>query len=235
MTAIYKSPRLYTDQHLTEGLGVQLTENAAHYLKNVLRVAEGDIVRIFNGREGEFVGRIERASKKSIDVTIEKKLRDQKFAKRQIHLFFAPLKKERMDFLIEKAVELGATDLYPILTQNTDMRKINEERITAQIIEAAEQCERLDIPSLHPPQDMMKLVSGWYSDVPVFAALERMDAEKLKSHDSNCAILIGPAGGFTEEEKQKLAAMDGIKPVSLGENILRAETAAIAALSIINL
>lgn len=232
---MYKSPRLYTDQHLTEGLGVQLPENTAHYLKNVLRVTEGGMVRIFNGREGEFVGRIERAGKKSVDLTIEKKLRDQKFASRHIHLFFAPIKKERMDFLIEKAVELGATDLYPILTQNTDVRKINEERIAAQIIEAAEQCERLDIPSLHPLQDMMKLLSGWYSDVPVFAALERMDAEKLKSYDGNCAILIGPAGGFTEDEKQKLSGMKNITPVSLGDNILRAETAALAALSIVNL
>ncbi len=235
MNELHKSPRLYTGQHLSEGLGIHLDEQACHYLKNVMRQMEGDIIRLFNGKDGEFAGRIEKLSKKSIDVTVEKKLRAQTSIKRRLHLLFTPLKKERMDFLIEKAVELGATDLHPIITQNTDVRKINEERITAQIIEAAEQCERMDIPSLHAPQDLFVKMASWKKEIPLHAALERFDTGPLKNQSGDCAILIGPAGGFTEDEKQKLAALSFVKPVSLGENILRAETAAIAALSVINL
>ena len=129
------------------------------------------------------------------------------------------------------------TDLHPVLTQNTDVRKINAERIKLQIIEAAEQCERLDIPVLHEIESLFKSFKDWDQSVPLFAALERFDARPL--HDFSFAkdsgFLIGPAGGFTEEEKEKLAGMDFVTPVSLGENILRSETAAIAALSLTSL
>src|SRR5690606_14868363 len=135
--------------------------------------------------------------------------------------------------LVEKAVELGATDIHPVLTQNTDNRKVNEERITAQIIEAAEQCERLDIPDLHATQDLFKAVAGWNTNIPVQAALERYDAQPLSSAlpEGDLAFLIGPSGGFTEEEKNKLAALSFVRPITLGERILRSETAVAAALS----
>lgn len=235
MSDITKSPRVYVPQDLTEGLGLMLEESIHHYLKNVMRVPEGGVARIFNGRDGEFIARIEQSGKKSTHVTIENKLRAQKIPQHKTHLLFAPIKKERMDWLVEKAVELGATDLHIVLTQNTDIRKVNEERMKAQIIEAAEQCERLDIPALQAPLDLWKALGAWNKDITIMAAIERMDSEPLCKLDGDRAILIGPSGGFDEEEKTRLSGMPFIKPVSLGENILRSETAAIAALSIFSL
>lgn len=237
MADFTKSPRVYIQDSLSEGISLQFTDGVQHYLKNVLRIMAGDAVRLFNGRDGEFVGRIEDAGKKAISVTVENKLRTQKNPARKVHLLFAPIKKERMDWLVEKAVELGATDLHVVLTQNTDIRKINEERIRTQIIEAAEQCERLDIPTLHAAGDMFKTLALWNKDVPMFAALERFDAAPLRdqANGGECAILIGPSGGFTFDEKEKLASLSFIKPVSLGDNILRSETAVAAALSYLTL
>lgn len=229
----YKSPRVYVEQPLSEGIALELADGVQHYLKNVLRIMNGDAVRFFNGRDGEFVGRVENAGKKTVTVTLEKKSRAQKNPDRRIHLLFAPIKKDRMDWLVEKAVELGATDLHVVLTQNTDMRKINEDRMKTQIIEASEQCERLDIPALHVTGDMFKTLALWNKAVPIFAALERFDAAPLRDQNvsKECAILIGPSGGFTQDEKEKLASLTFIKPVSLGNNILRSETAVAAALS----
>ena len=153
-----------------------------------------------------------------------------------MHLLFAPIFNERMDFLIVKAVELGATLIHPVLTQNTDMRKINEDRLHAQIIEAAEQCERLDLPALMPAKDLFAALASWNKNILMLAALERFDAQPLKKRalPGNVAVLIGPSGGFTREEMEKIAALSFIQPVSLGENILRSETAAAAALAILN-
>lgn len=202
-----------------------------------MRVRDGAPVRLFNGRDGEYLGNIEHAGNKDMCVTVIKKLRAQKSAPRKTHLLFSPIKKERMDFLIEKAVELNVTDIHPVLTLHSDIRKFNLNRMRAQIIEAAEQCERLDIPELNLAEDMFKKLKGWDVSVPILAAIERVNAKPLRDIkcDSECAILIGPSGGFSEDEKQKLAALPFVTPVSLGENILRAETAAVAALSVINL
>jgi 16S rRNA (uracil1498-N3)-methyltransferase len=233
MPDFHKLPRLYVQNALSEGHGLSLEGNHHHYLKNVMRTMEGDALRLFNGMDGEFIGRIERTGKKSVELTIENCLRKQPALKRRLHLLFPPLKKERLDFLVEKSVELGATDFHPVLTKNTDVRKINEERIKAQIIEAAEQCERLDIPALHGLQNLPETLSGWNGNVPVLAALERFDAPPVKniSLTGDAAFLIGPAGGFTEEEKDSLSKNPAIRPVSLGENILRSETAAIMLLA----
>jgi len=235
MTDCTKSPRLYLDQPLSSGQGLMIGGGQHHYLKNVVRVRGGDALRLFNARDGEYIARIESVDKKSVQVTLEKQLRPAQKTQRKIHLLFAPIKKERMDFLIEKAVELGATDLHPILTQNTDVRKINEERLRAQIIEAGEQCERLDMPVLHAADDLFKTLAFWNKDVPLLAALERFDAVPLKAQkiEGDCAILIGPSGGFTNEEKEKISSLAFIKPVSLGQTILRSETAATAALAIL--
>ena len=228
-----KTPRIFTDQPLSEGAGVILPENTSHYLKNVMRAGEGDAVRLFNGRDGEFSGKITSAAKKAVAIMIDEHLRRQPAPPQRIHLLFTPLKKERLDFLVEKAVELGATDLHPILTQNTDIRKINEDRIRAQIVEAAEQCERLDIPALHAPADLFVKLASWDANIPVYAALERTDAPLLRQGiKGDCGLLIGPPGGFTADERDKIAALSFARPVALGPNILRVETAAIAALSL---
>lgn len=237
MTDITKSPRLYVGQDLTQGQSVAIDGPAHHYLKNVMRVEAGREIRLFNGRDGEYAAKVLSADKKAVTVSLDKQLRPQKAPEREVHLLFAPLKKERMDFLIEKAVELGATHLHPVMTQNSDVRKINEDRIEAQMIEAAEQCERLDVPTLMPAQDLFVALATWNRNILMLAALERFDARPIRERilPGNVAILIGPSGGFTREEKEKISSLSFIQPVSLGENILRSETAATAALSVLAL
>lgn len=230
MMDITKTPRLYVEPELEEGSIIHLEGAAHHYLKNVMRLAEGSTIRAFNGRNGEFCVRIERVGKKSIEAIVQNRLRLQENPARRLHLVFAPLKKERMDILIEKAVELGATDLHPVVMQNSDVRKINRERVQAQIIEAAEQCERLDMPRLHDIKDMLPALAA-LAPVPVCAAIERMDAPLLGPMAGDAALLVGPAGGYSDTEKERLLKLPTLRPVSLGKAILRAETAAIAGLA----
>lgn len=236
MKDVYKLPRLFLSSPLSGGCEVRLEGPQHHYLKNVLRQDAGDHVRIFNGREGEYMAHIEKADKKSLLLLVGEPLKAQPPAPRKRHLIFAPIKKERMEWMVEKAVELGATDLHPLFTQNTDIRKFNEERLSSQIIEAAEQCERLDIPALHPAIELKALLKRWPAAIPLLAAIERFNAPRLCDlpAQGDCGFLIGPAGGFSAEEKELIAGYDFVRPVSLGENILRAETAALAGLSILS-
>lgn len=235
MFDIHKTVRVYIGDDLAEGHSLVISDSVHHYLKNVMRVPEGGIVRVFNGRDGEFRLRIEKIAKKDLEATIENKIKVQENPARKLHLLFPPLKKERMDFLIEKSVELGVTDLHPILTQNADTRKINEDRIRLQIIEAAEQCERMDIPALHDISDLFKKIGTWQSLAPIYTGIERSNAPPIQKNNQECAILIGPPGGFTTEEIQKLHGASCVRPVTLGPSILRAETAAIAALSVLTI
>lgn len=234
MDESYKLSRVYVDAPLSVDAELIVSESIHHYLKNVMRLETGAQLRVFNGQDGEFLGVVAEIDKKRCVLKFQKLLKAQPSIHRRIHLLFTPLKKERMDWLVEKAVELGATDLHPIITQNTDIRKLNEDKIAAQMIEAAEQCERMDIPTLHPLEDIWKILSGWSDKTPILAAIERIDGAKSLGKaisSGDIAFLIGPAGGFTAEEKEKLVQSPKITPISLGESILRAETAAIAALS----
>lgn len=234
MNDSYKLSRVFIEAPLSEGADHIVSESLHHYLKNVMRLEEGAQLRAFNGKDGEFLSIIAEMGKKRTVLKFQKLLKTQSIIHRRVHLLFTPLKKERMDWLVEKSVELGTTDLHPIITQNTDIRKINEEKISAQMIEAAEQCERMDIPTLHPAQDIWKILAAWDAKTPIFAAIERVEAQSIGQsipNDGDIAFLIGPAGGFTAEEKEKLQNIGFITPVSLGNTILRAETAAIAALS----
>lgn len=233
MDEYYKHPRLHVDQSLGEGRSVVLADGQAHYLKNVLRKNPGDKIRLFNEQDGEWLGVLRESSKKSAIAACETLLRGPQTRSRHIHLFFPPLAKDRLDFLIEKAVELGTTDLHPVIIHRSDIRKINEERVRAQIIEAAEQCERHDIPLLHELAPMEIVLAQWDETAPIFAALERADAPSLVHTSATCGLLIGPPGGFTPEEKSDLTHLPFVKPVSLGQTILRTETAALFGLSIL--
>lgn len=233
---ITKTPRLYTPLDLKAEAEIVLQDGQAHYLKNVLRKSEGDHIRLFNGRDGEWLAVMTALSKKQVTAICETLLREQSAPPRRIHAIFAPIKKQRMDFLIEKAVELGATDLHPVLTQNTETRKLNTERIEAQIIEAAEQCERLDIPLLHGCHDIYFALKE--CQFPVLAAIERGVYPDIKIaakpfEKKEISVFCGPEGGFTKEEIAFLHGQDTIHPVSLGPNILRAETSLLKLLSII--
>jgi 16S rRNA (uracil1498-N3)-methyltransferase len=231
--ALKKLPRLYVDRDLQPGQTLALPEAQAHYLRSVLRQVPGDAVRLFNGRDGEYKAVLDSVDKKSVTARCEILIRPQPEAAQPIHLLFAPIKKARLDFLIEKAVELGATHLHPIITQNTEVRTLNEDRLRLQIIEAAEQCERMDVPVLSPAQKLEDLPAFWSGET-ILACIERHDAPPLKSESAH-AILIGPEGGFTENETAFLGGLNFIRPVSLGPRILRSETAVCAALALISL
>ena len=230
----FKLPRLYTSHSLQDKTVIPLETGQAHYLHNVLRRKQSDEVRLFNGKDGEWIGALDNLGKKSGDVHLVKQRKEQPTNQRQIHLIFAPIKKNRMDWLIEKAVELGVSDFHPVLTQNTEVRKINDARIQQQIFEAAEQCERFSIPSLHSLQKLENFLDSRDNEIPLLSCLERYDASPIQDiqKSENIAFLIGPEGGFTAEEKKIIAAKS--VPVSLGETILRCETAAVKALALIN-
>jgi 16S rRNA (uracil1498-N3)-methyltransferase len=228
----FKLPRLFTTARLMDKGVIALPPAQAHYLGNVLRRKPNSKIRLFNGQDGEWLAVLQNINKKSAEVLCEAQLIAQPTNTQRIHLIFAPIKKNRMDWLIEKAVELGVTDLHPILTQNTEVRKIKPERIELQIIEAAEQCERLDIPTLHDLTKLDSLLNTWPEEIKIMACLERhKNTQTLQSTNSDIAILIGPEGGFTVQEKEQI--VQSTTSVSLGDNILRAETAALKALSII--
>ncbi len=225
-----KLPRIYVEAPLGDGLSVPLDADQAHYLKNVMRRNDGDPLRIFNGRDGEWRANLSNLSKKGGTLDLSYIIKPQPPLSRRVHLYFAPVKKTAMDWMIEKAVELGATDLHPVLTQNTEVRKLNDERLTKQVLEAAEQCERLFIPVLHP---ILPLERAFNPDIPVLACIEREntpDISRSVPKNGDIGILIGPEGGFTAEEKSFLREKAGVTAVSLGDSVLRAETAACYAL-----
>lgn len=220
-----KAPRLYVPDDLTEGAIIDLSPDHAHYLLHVMRKNVGDFVRVFNGRDGEFVAVLSPKSKKIMELIDLKRSKNQKNAAVKIHLYFAPIKKDRLAILIEKAVELGVTDLYPVITDRTENRKFNEEKMMRHIIEAAEQCERMDIPTLHKSTSFHQCQFIH----PTFAAIERRDdiaAFKPQQNNQDVGLAIGPEGGWTKDEIQLFMTHSNVTPVHLGDLILRAETAA---------
>ena len=232
----FKLPRLFMSVDLQNQTLIPLEAGQAHYLHNVLRRKNDDQVRLFNGEHGEWLGTLEGLGKKSGNIHLKEQLKIQPKQQKRIHLIFAPIKKHRMDWLIEKAVELGVTDFHPVITQNTEVRKINAERVTQQIFEAAEQCERFVIPALHTIEKLDTLLDSWPAKIPLLACIERYEAKLIQditiAEDQDVAFFIGPEGGFTIEEKDKTAKQS--IPVNLGETILRCETAVIKALVLLN-
>ncbi len=233
---------LFRDGRLT------LSGGAAHYLVAVMRVAPGAQVSLFNGDDGEWLGRVTLAGRNQVTVVLERQLR-QSEAEPGPWLLFAPLKKDALDTLIGKATELGAERLLPVMTERTVVSRLNRDRLQAQATEAAEQCERLTIPSVadplpltalaaHWPQDRMLLVldehgSGW----PLARVLADLQAQDISaSRESGVplrlALLVGPEGGFAPRDLDALADLPFVRHVTLGPRILRAETAAIAALAL---
>jgi 16S rRNA (uracil1498-N3)-methyltransferase len=224
---LHKFPRLYMAAPMAAG-DITLCAEHAHYLRNVMRREDGESVRMFNGQDGEWLGALKFSGKRDVIVTLQKQVKKQPVRTRRVHLFFAPLKKDRMDTLIECAVQLDATDLHPVITERTEVREIKDDKITTYIIEAAEQCERMDLPTLHPIINLDRI------NMPLFAGLERSDAKPLRDTlvpAGDCACLVGPVGGWTDRERDLLNNDPNITPVTLGPNILRSETAVAAFLT----
>lgn len=226
--SLYKFARLYLNEEFSAGGEIPLAEDQVHYLRNVLRAEPGQRVRVFNGRDGEWLAEIAALDKKRGAVRLAERIAVQPPAGPRVMLLFAPIRKHRLDILIEKAVELGVTDLYPVLTARTENRTLKPERISAQIIEAAEQCERLDLPVLYPVQSLDEMLRSWGGPA-ILACVERKDLPALAPLKglADCAFLVGPEGGFDAREIELLCGSPKVSPVGLGETILRAETAAL--------
>lgn len=232
MTRDAFAARLFVDGPLEPGAARILDEGRAHYLRHVLRQDEGARIALLDGVSGEYAGRLTGFAKKSATVDVGERLRP--FARSSdVWLCFAPIRQARMDFLIEKATELGAARLVPVLTQRGQVNRVNLERLQAQVREAAEQCERLDLPPVTEPVALRELLATWPTGRVLYAALERRDAAPLSAASGPAALLVGPEGGLDQAEVRLLEAQPFVRPVSLGPMILRAETAAIAGLSLL--
>ena len=225
-------PRLFVDQQLSEGLALTLDGAQANYLGAVLRLGAGAQVKLFDDRSGEWLGEITDAGKKRVVLRLTAHLREREPVP-DVWLLFAPIKRGRIDWMIEKATELGADRLVPVITRRTIVDKVNLERLRAHAIEAAEQCERTALPMLSEPQKLEALLANWPGDRALLFA-DEAGGEPMSAGltPGPAAILIGPEGGFTHEERAAIRAVPQARPVSLGPRILRADTAAVAALSL---
>jgi 16S rRNA (uracil1498-N3)-methyltransferase len=225
-------PRLFVDRQLSEGLALTLDGPPAHYLGTVLRLAPGAEVKLFDDRTGEWLARIEETSRKRVSLALTRRLRPREQGP-DLWLLFAPLKRATTDWLVEKATELGARRLQPVLTRRTVADRVNLDRLRAVTIEAAEQCDRTALPALAEPVKLPALLNSWPADRSLLFADETGGAPLAQAAQSGAAaILIGPEGGFTDEERAAIRATAGAVPVALGPRILRAETAALAAISL---
>jgi 16S rRNA (uracil1498-N3)-methyltransferase len=220
-------PRLFVDQELSEGLSLTVDGT---YLGAVLRLGPGDRVELFDDRTGEWLAEIVAAGKKRVSLTVGERLR-QREAVPDLWLLFAPIKRGRIDWLVEKATELGVARLMPVVTRRTIVERLNLDRLRAHAIEAAEQCERTALPVLAEPRKLDALLKAWPADRLLYFADEAGGAPFAPA-PGPAAILIGPEGGFTGEERAAIRALPQARPVSLGPRILRADTAALAAVSL---
>ncbi|HEX8063757.1 MAG TPA: 16S rRNA (uracil(1498)-N(3))-methyltransferase [Allosphingosinicella sp.] len=223
-------PRLYVDRPLAPDLSVSLEAAPANYLVNVLRLGPGAQVKLFDDRSGEWLAEITEAGKKRVSLCVTRHLREREPVP-DLWLLFAPIKRGRIDWLVEKATELGVARLVPVLTRRTIIDRLNLDRLRAHVVEAAEQCERTSLTELAEPQKLGALLAGWPAQRILYFA-DEAGGEPLAAQAGPAAILIGPEGGFTDEERAAIRALPQARPVTLGPRILRADTAALAAVAL---
>jgi 16S rRNA (uracil1498-N3)-methyltransferase len=239
----FRTTRLFVAVPLAAGVMVRLERDQTNYLVNVLRMKPGAPVLVFNGRDGEWRAELAQAGKKSFALGVAERTREQTPAG-DLHYLFAPLKHARLDYMVQKAVELGASRLQPVLTRHTQSERINLARMRANAIEAAEQCGVLSIPDVAEPIKLDALIRGWVperllvfcdedADVTDPIAALSLGRDLLIVGARPVTLLVGPEGGFAEEERDALASLPNIVRLSLGPRILRADTAAVAALALV--
>lgn len=225
--------RLYVDQPLGAGQAVALSQDQAHYLTGVMRLAEGAAILLFNGRDGEWRATLAQAGKRNAIAVCDAQTRPLQLPP-DLWLLFAPIKKARTDFIVEKAVELGAARILPVQTRHTNSERIRQDRLQAHAVEAAEQCGATFVPEVTDLQHLDKLLSKWPDDRRLYWCDENAIGQPATVTPTTgpAAILIGPEGGFSADEAQKLRGNPNVTPLSLGPRILRADTAAVAALTL---
>jgi 16S rRNA (uracil1498-N3)-methyltransferase len=233
----FRSPRLYVVAPLVAGATVALGRAQAHYLTTVLRRKTGDQVLAFNGRDGEWAAALETQKRAAVLRVAEQ--RRAQTAPADLHYLFAPLKSARLDYMVQKAVEMGASRLQPVLTRHGQVGRVNLERMRANAIEAAEQCGILSLPEIGEPAELQRLLAGrdaarWlvFCDEAADVADPVAALGAVPSH-APLAVLIGPEGGFAADERAALLKLSNVVRLGLGPRILRADTAAVAALAIV--
>lgn len=229
--------RLYVAEDLGPGARVVLSQSQSHYLKNVLRLGPGARIALFNGRDGEWTAEIDGFGKGGGSAAAETRLREQE-APADLWLAFAPIKRARLDFLVEKATELGVDMLQPVLTERTQVERVNLDRMRANAMEAAEQTERLSVPELREPRPLDRVISSWPAGRRLLLCDESGGSPPiaealLKEKSGPWAVLTGPEGGFAERELDALRKLPFVCAVGLGPRVLRADTAALAALAVL--
>lgn len=233
----FKSQRLFVEDNITLDVSFDASREQANYLLNVLRMKDEDAILVFNGSDGEWRSIIEVQGRKKCRLKPVEKIRDQPEPPTLIY-YFAPLKQARLDYMIQKAVEMGAGVLQPVITQFTQARNVNDKRIASNTIEAVEQCGILSIPEIRDAIPINKLGDSLGNDIHLIfcdeAAFDTNPIEHLKeSKPDRLGILIGPEGGFSDDERAMLNALPNVTRLGLGPRILRADTAAVAALAVV--
>jgi 16S rRNA (uracil1498-N3)-methyltransferase len=223
-------PRLFVGEALAQGAILTLDGPPANYLANVLRLGARAQVKLFDDRTGEWLAQVEEAGRKRVTLTVLERLRERESVP-DLWLLFAPIKRGRIDWLVEKATELGVARLVPVVTRRTVVDRLNLDRLRAHIVEAAEQCGRTALAELAPPQKLEALLVDWPAERILYFA-DEAGGEPLAAQAGSAAILVGPEGGFTDEERAAIRALPQARPITLGPRILRADTAALAAVSL---
>ena len=230
--------RLWVDIALDADAVITLSPADSHYVATVMRLKAGDGLGLFNGRDGEWLGRIRSVSKRAVDLTLTGQLRAQR-PEPDLWLAFAPVKRARIDFIAQKATELGASRLLPVMTARTNVARVNHDRLQANAKEAAEQCERLMVPEVSEVQTLSDLIANWPAERRLMFCDESLSGgpaldalQRVAGDPGPWAVLTGPEGGFSEEEQDMLRAQEYTLAVSLGPRLLRADTAALAALTL---
>ncbi|MER8733861.1 16S rRNA (uracil(1498)-N(3))-methyltransferase [Mesorhizobium sp. M0018] len=237
MRANYKMQRLFVPDGLGPDIEFDVGPQQSHYLSHVLRLGEGAEILVFNGRDGEWSAAIAAKSKKALRLKLLALQRPQPPLPDLVYCF-APLKQGRLDYLVQKAVEMGAGILQPVITQHTQVAKPGIERLRANVVEAAEQCGILAVPELREAEKFERLLAGWDPERRlIFCDEDASTNSPLPAlqvvRENKLGLLVGPEGGFSDEERKMLRALPFVTAIPLGPRILRADTAAVAALALI--
>ena len=225
--------RLFFSDTLSANMIDKLDKDQSHYLSKVMRVKENEVFSLFN-KKGEWEAKILGISKNTVEFKIIKQLRQKEITK-ELWLAFSPIKSNYQNFMLQKATELGVTKFLPIIFDRTVVRKINKDRIEKIVIEASEQSNRINVPTIDEAQDLNSFLKKNVMDL-IFTDLNSniKKIDKSKFTDKPVCIIIGPEGDFSETEREKILSFKGVQPIKINENILRSETAVISAISIVN-
>ena len=226
------TPRLFVEQALAVGITLSIDGNSAHYLTSVMRLKEGAPVKLFDDISGEYLATVSHVGKRHLDLTVDARLRDRELTP-DLWICQALVKKDRFDWIVEKACELGISRFMPVLTARCVVDKVKDDRLRMHMIEAAEQCERTALPQIAGLTRLDTLLKDWPTERTLYFCDERGGETFLEAITVGpAAVLIGPEGGFTDSENAAIRAHPNARPVSLGPRILRADTAAVTAMAV---